>query len=67
VGRRGRPLVTDKRRRDLLKTYAPVARVERMRVLRDEMLHVLGESRTLILMPRSPEEYRANGWGSSRP
>ncbi len=60
----GRQLVTDRPAPRPVKTYRPAARVERMRVLRDEMLHVLGESRTLILDARSPEEYRGERVGA---
>ncbi len=61
----GRPLVTDEPAPRPVKPYQPVERVERMRVLRDEMLHVLGESRTLILDGRSPEEYRGERVGAA--
>jgi thiosulfate/3-mercaptopyruvate sulfurtransferase len=61
----GRPLVTDMPPPRPVKTYVPVARIERMRVLRDEMLRVLGQSRTLILDGRSPEEYRGERVGAA--
>lgn len=60
----GRRLVTDDPAPRPVKTYTPVARVERMRVLRDEMLRVLGQNRTLILDGRSPEEYRGKRVGA---
>ena len=60
----GRRLVTDEPAPRPAKTYTPVARVERMRVLRDEMLRVLGQSRTLIVDARSPEEYRGERVGA---
>ena len=60
----GRRLVTDEPAPRPVKTYTPVARVERMRVLRDEMLRVLGQSRTLIVDARSPEEYRGERVGA---
>lgn len=60
----GRRLVTDDPAPRPVKTYTPVARVERMRVLRDEMLRVLGQNRTLILDGRSPEEYRGERVGA---
>ena len=61
----GRPLVTDEPAPRPAKTYQPVERVERMRVLRDEMLRALGQSRTLILDGRSPEEYRGERVGAA--
>ena len=43
--------------------YRPNARVESMRILRDEVLRALGAPRTLILDGRSPEEYRGERVG----
>ena len=39
-------------------SYRPVARVDGMRIGRDEVLAVLGKPGTIILDGRSPEEYR---------
>lgn len=61
----GRPLVTDEPAPRSVKTYTPVERVERMRVLRDEVLRVLERSRTLILDGRSPEEYKGERVGAA--
>ncbi len=61
----GRPLVTDEPAPRPVKSYRPVERVERMRVLRDEMLRVLGQGSTLILDGRSPEEYRGERVGAA--
>lgn len=43
--------------------YRPTARVERMRILRDEVLSSLGAPGVLILDGRSPEEYRGERVG----
>lgn len=60
----GRPLVTEVPAARPPKVYRPVARVERMRILRDDVLHFLGQPRTLILDGRSPEEYRGERVGA---
>ena len=54
----GRPLVADVPPPRPAQRYQPNARVERMRVLRDDVLRALGAPRTLLLDGRSPEEYR---------
>ena len=53
----GRPLVTDEPPSPVPVTYAPVKRVERMRIRRDKVLAALGDSAKLILDGRSHEEY----------
>ena len=53
----GRPLVTEEPPPPVPVTYAPVKRVERMRIRRDKVLAALGDSGKLILDGRSHEEY----------
>ena len=53
----GRPLVTEEPPPPVPVTYAPVKRVERMRIRRDKVLAALGDSAKLILDGRSHEEY----------
>ena len=53
-----RPLVKDIPPPRAPKSYHPNARVEGMRVLRDDVLRALNAPRTLLLDGRSPEEYR---------
>jgi thiosulfate/3-mercaptopyruvate sulfurtransferase len=59
----GRPLVTAAPPPRPAREYRPVARVERMRILRDDVLRALGAPRTLLLDGRSPEEYRGERVG----
>lgn len=59
----GRSLTTEVPRPRPAKQYKPVARVERMRILRDEVLQRLGKPNTLVLDGRSPEEYRGERVG----
>lgn len=60
----GRPLVTDIPSPRPAKKYKPVARVESMRILRDDVLNSLGRPQTLLLDGRSPEEYRGERVGA---
>lgn len=53
----GRPLVTDVPATAASVMYRPVARNERMRIRRDEVLAALERSGQVILDGRSPEEY----------
>jgi thiosulfate/3-mercaptopyruvate sulfurtransferase len=53
----GRPLVTDEPPPPSPVTYAPVKRVEKMRIRRKKVLAALGEPGKLILDGRSHEEY----------
>ena len=53
----GRPLVTEVPPPAPPVTYAPVKRVERMRIHRDKVLAALRKDATLLLDGRSPEEY----------
>jgi len=59
----GRPLTTDEPPAAVPVTYAPVKRVERMRVLRDRMFKVVDSKTALLLDGRSPEEYRGERVG----
>lgn len=61
----GRPLVTDVPPPRPAKKYKPVARVEAMRILRDDVLKSLGRPQTLLLDGRSPEEYRGERVGAT--
>lgn len=54
----GRPLSTDVPAPRPKRSYVPRARVEKMRILRDDVMRALGAPRTLVLDGRSPEEYR---------
>ena len=64
-GEEGRPLVTNVPPPRPAKKYNPVARVENMRILRDDVLKSLGQPRTLLLDGRSPEEYRGERVGAT--
>jgi thiosulfate/3-mercaptopyruvate sulfurtransferase len=59
----GRPLVTDEPPPPAPVTYAPVKRVEKMRVRYAKVLAALGDPGKLILDARSPEEYRGERVG----
>ncbi len=59
-----RPLAKDAPPRRPPRAYRPRPRVERMRILRDEVLHSLDAPATLILDGRSPEEYRGERVGA---
>jgi thiosulfate/3-mercaptopyruvate sulfurtransferase len=59
----GRPLVKNAPPPRAPCTYVPRERVERMRILRDDVLRALGAPQTLILDGRSPEEYRGERVG----
>ena len=59
----GRPLTTEEPQSAAPVTYAPVKRVERMRVLRDKMFKVVDGKSALLLDGRSPEEYRGERVG----
>ena len=61
----GRPLVTDVPPPRPAKIYKPVARVENMRILRDDVLRSLEQPQTLLLDGRSPEEYRGERVGAT--
>lgn len=61
--REGRPLVTDVPPPAASVQYKPVARNERMRVWRDEVVAALGKRDVLMLDGRSPEEYRGERVG----
>jgi thiosulfate/3-mercaptopyruvate sulfurtransferase len=61
----GRPLVTEVPAPRPAKKYNPVARVESMRIRRDDVLKSLGRPRTLLLDGRSPEEYRGERVGAT--
>ncbi|HEY9445760.1 MAG TPA: rhodanese-like domain-containing protein, partial [Burkholderiales bacterium] len=53
----GRPLVTDEPAEHAAVAYAPAARDESMRILRDEVLQAVRRGGSVILDGRSPEEY----------
>lgn len=53
----GRPLVTETPPPTASVVYRPMPRREGMRIYRDEILATLGNSSTVILDARSPEEY----------
>jgi thiosulfate/3-mercaptopyruvate sulfurtransferase len=59
----GRPLVTDAPAPAAPVSYAPVKRVERMRIHRDKVLAALRPDGPAILDGRSPEEYRGERVG----
>ena len=54
----GRPLTTDVPSARAARQYRPNARVEHMRILRDDVLRSLGTPHTVLLDGRSPEEYQ---------
>lgn len=60
----GRPLAQDAPARPPARAYRPRPRVERMRILREEVLRALDAPATLILDGRSPEEYRGERVGA---
>jgi thiosulfate/3-mercaptopyruvate sulfurtransferase len=60
----GRPLSKDAPASRTPRRYEANARVEHMRILRDEVLSELGAPATLILDGRSPEEYRGERVGA---
>ncbi len=53
----GRPLATDEPAAHAAIAYAPAARDESMRILRDEVLQAVRRGGSVILDGRSPEEY----------
>jgi len=59
----GRPLTTEEPPPPQPVTYAPVKRVERMRIRRDKVLAALGRDDLTLLDARSPEEYRGERVG----
>ena len=59
----GRPLVTDEPPPPAPVTYAPVKRVEKMRIRREKVLAALGSDGVTLLDARSPEEYRGERVG----
>jgi thiosulfate/3-mercaptopyruvate sulfurtransferase len=59
----GRPLTTDEPAPTAPVSYAPVRRVERMRIRREKVLAALGKDGVTILDARSPEEYRGERVG----
>jgi len=59
----GRPLVTEEPPAAVHTIYAPVKRVERMRIHRDKVLAALRANAATILDARSPEEYRGERVG----
>lgn len=59
----GRPLATDVPPPRPARQYRPGPRVERMRILRDEVLEALGRPQTVLLDGRTPEEYRGERVG----
>ena len=59
----GRPLVTDEPPPPAPVTYAPVKRVEKMRVRHAKVLAALGKEGLTFLDARSPEEYRGERVG----
>ncbi len=61
----GRPLVTDVPAPRPAKKYHPVARIESMRILRDDVFKSLGNNQTLLLDGRSHEEYRGERVGAT--
>lgn len=61
----GRLLVTDVPPSRPAKKYRPVARVEGMRILRDDVLKALGNDQTLLLDGRSHEEFRGERVGAT--
>ena len=61
----GRPLVKDMPPPRPKKQYRPNARVERMRILRDDVLRALGAPRIVLLDGRSAEEYRGERVGAT--
>ena len=60
----GRPLVREAPPPRASRDYRPNARVERMRILREDVLRALGAPNTVILDGRSPEEYRGERVGA---
>ena len=60
----GRPLLKEVPPPRTAREYRATARVEHMRVLRDDVLRALGTPETLILDGRSPEEYRGERVGA---
>lgn len=61
----GRPLVTEVPPPRPARRYDAVARVENMRIRRDDVLKSLGRPQTLLLDGRSPEEYRGERVGAT--
>lgn len=59
----GRPLSTDLPPARPRSEYKPAERVERMRILRDDVLNALGNPQTVLLDGRTPEEYRGERVG----
>lgn len=60
----GRPLSTEVPPSRKPRTYTPVKRVERMRILRDDVLKSLDQPGIVLLDGRSPEEYRGERVGA---
>ena len=60
----GRPLVREAPPPRASRDYRPNARVERMRILREDVLRALDAPNTVILDGRSPEEYRGERVGA---
>jgi thiosulfate/3-mercaptopyruvate sulfurtransferase len=60
----GRPLVKEAPPPRTPREYRPTPPVERMRILRDDVLRALGTPDMLILDARSPEEYRGERVGA---
>lgn len=60
----GRPLVTDVPPPRAPRIYAPTQRVEKMRILRDDVLKSLHRPDVVLLDGRSPEEYRGERVGA---
>jgi thiosulfate/3-mercaptopyruvate sulfurtransferase len=60
----GRPLVKEAPPPRTPREYRPTARLERMRILREDVLRALGAPNTVILDGRSPEEYRGERVGA---
>lgn len=60
----GRPLTTEVPPPRKPRTYTPVKRVERMRILRDDVLKSLDQPGIVLLDGRSPEEYRGERVGA---
>jgi thiosulfate/3-mercaptopyruvate sulfurtransferase len=59
----GRPLVTETPPPRPAREYRPAARIERMRILREDVLKALGRPQTVLLDGRTPEEYRGERVG----
>jgi thiosulfate/3-mercaptopyruvate sulfurtransferase len=60
----GRPLTTEEPPAASPVNYAPVKRVEKMRIRRDKVLAALGRADLTLLDARTPEEYRGERVGA---